>query len=60
MILKPFLLCDFAKENLKQQKIKRIMQEYKAGILPMGRTGKPVQSRKQAIAIALAQSRKEK
>ncbi len=42
-----------------QQKVKPAMKERKEGTLKSGRSGKKVQSRKQAIAIGLSQARKE-
>ena len=41
-----------------QKKVKRAMYEKKRGQLKSGRSGKKVTSRKQAIAIALSESRK--
>lgn len=40
-----------------QQKVKKVMHEYKKGKLKMGRSGKKVKSRKQAIAIGLSEAR---
>ena len=40
------------------EKVKKAMHERKRGTLKSGRSGKPVKSRKQAIAIGLAQARK--
>jgi len=42
-----------------QSKVKRAMHKRKAGTLKSGRSGKKVTSRKQAIAIGLAEARKE-
>jgi hypothetical protein len=42
-----------------QSKVKRAMEERKAGTLRSGRSGKKVTSRKQAIAIGLSEARKE-
>ena len=42
-----------------QQKVKRAMHERKRGKLKSGRSGKTVKSRKQAIAIGLAEARRE-
>jgi hypothetical protein len=42
-----------------QKKVKKVMHEYKEGKLKMGRSGKKVKSRKQAIAIGLSDARKE-
>ena len=41
-----------------QSKVKRAMHERKRGTLKSGKSGKPVKSRKQAIAIGLSQARK--
>lgn len=41
-----------------QSKVKKAMHERKAGTLMSGRSGKKVKSRKQAIAIGLAEARK--
>jgi hypothetical protein len=41
-----------------QRKVKRAMRERKRGTLRSGRSGKKVTSRKQAIAIGLAQARR--
>jgi hypothetical protein len=40
------------------QKVERAMHERKRGTLKSGRSGKPVKSRKQAIAIGLSEARK--
>lgn len=42
----------------KENKIKKVMHEFKQGELPMGKSKKKVKSRKQAIAIALSEARK--
>ena len=42
-----------------QTKVKRAMHERKKGTLRSGRSGKKVTSRKQAIAIGLAEARRE-
>ena len=42
-----------------QTKVKKVMHEFKNGKLKMGRSGKKVKSRKQAIAIGLSKARKE-
>jgi hypothetical protein len=39
-------------------KVKKVMEERKAGTLKSGRSGKKVKSRKQAIAIGLSEARK--
>jgi hypothetical protein len=41
------------------QKVKKVMRERKKGTLKSGRSGKKVTSRKQAIAIGLAEARRE-
>jgi hypothetical protein len=41
-----------------QQKVKQAMHERKRGTLRSGRSGKKVKSRKQAIAIGLAEARR--
>jgi hypothetical protein len=41
-----------------QRKVERAMRERKRGTLRSGRSGKKVTSRKQAIAIGLAQARR--
>ena len=40
------------------QKVRQVMRERKRGTLRMGRSGKKVRSRKQAIAIGLSQARR--
>ncbi len=42
-----------------QQKVKKTMHEFKHGKLKIGKSGKTVKSRKQAIAIGLSQARKK-
>lgn len=41
-----------------RKKVKRTMHEMKRGKLTLGRSGKPVKNRKQAIAIALSEARR--
>jgi hypothetical protein len=41
-----------------QQKVKKAMHERKRGTLKMGRSGKKVKSRRQAIAIGLSEARR--
>ncbi len=41
-----------------QQKVEKVMHEYKRGILRSGRGNQKVTSRKQAIAIGLSEARK--
>ena len=40
------------------QKVRQVMRERKRGALRMGRSGKKVTSRKQAIAIGLSEARR--
>ncbi len=42
-----------------QEKVEKVMHEYKKGELKSGRSGKIVKSRKQAVAIGLSEARKE-
>ena len=42
-----------------QKKVEKAMHERKRGTLKSGRSGKKVRSRKQAIAIGLAEARRE-
>ena len=44
--------------NLAQEKVKKVMEERKAGTLKSGSSGKKVTSRKQAIAIGLSEARR--
>jgi hypothetical protein len=44
--------------NLAQSKVKKAMEERKAGTLKSGSSGKKVTSRKQAIAIGLSEARR--
>lgn len=41
------------------RKVEKVMHEFKEGSLKMGRGGKPVKSRKQAVAIGLSEARLE-
>lgn len=41
------------------EKVHETMHEFKKGKLKSGKSGKPVKSRKQAIAIGLSKARKE-
>ena len=45
-----------AKQKTKE-KVKKVMHEFKEGKLKMGKSGKKVRSRKQAIAIGLSEAR---
>ena len=40
------------------RKVSKVMHEFKQGDLKSGRSGKPVRSRKQAVAIGLSEARK--
>lgn len=42
-----------------QDKVHKVMDEYKHGELKMGKSGKKVTNRKQAIAIGLDEARRE-
>ena len=42
-----------------QEKVGEVLKEFEAGKLKSGRSGKKVQSRKQAIAIGLSEARKK-
>jgi hypothetical protein len=48
------------KKTKAQKKISKVMKEYKAGTLNIGKSKKTVKSKKQAIAIALSQAGKAK
>jgi hypothetical protein len=41
-----------------QEKVEKTMEEFKAGKLKSGRSGKKVTNRKQAVAIGLSEARK--
>lgn len=41
-----------------QDKIEKVMEEYKEGKLKSGKSGKKVKSRKQAVAIGISEARK--
>lgn len=41
-----------------QDKVHKVMREYKQGKLKSGKSGKKVTSRKQAVAIGLSEARK--
>jgi hypothetical protein len=42
-----------------QREVREAMREFKRGQLKSGRSGKPVRSRRQAIAIGLSKARKK-
>lgn len=44
----------------KQDKVGKVMREYKEGTLHSGKKGPVVKSRKQAVAIALSEDKKAK
>lgn len=44
----------------KKTKIEKVMGEFKRGTLNIGKSKKKVSSRKQAIAIAISESKKKK
>ena len=44
------------KKTKAEKKISKVMREYKAGELNIGKSPKKVTSRKQAVAIALSQA----
>lgn len=46
------------KNNQNKTKVKKVMHEFKEGKLKMGKGNKKVKNRKQAVAIALSESRK--
>ncbi len=41
----------------EQKKVEKVMHEFKKGDLKIGKSGKKVKSRKQAIAIGLSEAR---
>lgn len=43
---------------LAQHKVEKVMREMKQGELKIGRSGKKVTNRKQAVAIGLSEARK--
>jgi len=47
-----------ARRSTASRKVKRAMHERKRGTLRIGRSGKKVKSRKQAIAIGLSEARR--
>ena len=44
---------------MKKNKVEKVMHEYKEGTLRSGGSGKKVTSRKQAVAIALSEQRRQ-
>ncbi len=42
-----------------QNKVKKVMKEYKKGKLKIGKSNKKVTNRKQTVAIGLSEARKE-
>ena len=48
------------KKTKAEKKISKVMKEFKAGELNVGKSKKKVKSKKQAIAIALSQAGKAK
>ena len=48
------------KKTKSEAKISKVYKEYKAGTLHSGKGGPVVKNPKQAVAIALSQSRKKK
>ncbi len=42
-----------------QDKVQKVMHEFKSGKLKSGRSGKTVKNRKQAVAIGLSEAREE-
>ena len=48
------------KKTKAEAKISKVMRDYKAGTLHSGKGGPVVKNPKQAVAIALSQSRKKK
>lgn len=48
-------------ETRRRSKIRKVLHEYKEGTLHSGsKHGKPVKNRKQAIAIAMSEARRQK
>jgi hypothetical protein len=48
------------KKTKSSKKISKVIKEYKAGTLNIGKSKKMVKSKKQAVAIALSQAGKSK
>jgi hypothetical protein len=48
------------KKTKAQKKISKVMKEFKAGELNVGKSKKKVKSKKQAVAIALSQAGKSR
>lgn len=57
--MQPGKIMSAKKGKMAEKKIKKVMKEYKKGKLNIGKSKKKVKSRKQAIAIALAEARKK-
>jgi hypothetical protein len=57
MTMKEMHMARYGKKA--SEKVEKAMHEKKRGELRSGSSGKPVKSRKQAIAIGLSQARKE-
>ena len=47
------------KPKMGNGKVEKVMKEYKAGSLNIGKSDKKVTSKKQAVAIALSEQRKK-
>lgn len=47
-----------ASKKKKREKVRKVMEEFKEGELPIGKSKKKVKKRDQAIAIALSEARK--
>lgn len=57
-VIKKKKLKTIKKGKIAPGKMKTVMEEYKKGELPIGKSKKKVKSRKQAIAIGLSEARK--
>ena len=47
-------------KKAKQEKVRKVMHEFKSGLLHSGKGGPVVKSRDQAIAIALSEAKRRK